>query len=89
MTMRDLDIRFQEAFELASKMEKKLPPDTMLKLYAYYKQAVKGDQFAINAYPQAKGLRSAFKLNAWLQLRGMTADVAKTEYIKLVHSRID
>lgn len=49
----------------------------MLKLYAYYKQAVKGDQFAINAYPQAKGLRSAFKLNAWLQLRGMTADVAK------------
>ena len=49
--VNDLDIQFQKAYKEASKLREKLPPDVMLKLYAYYKQAdceidVIGDQHA-------------------------------------------
>ena len=37
--MKDLDIKFKKAFEIASGMKEKLPPDVMLQFYAYYKQA--------------------------------------------------
>ncbi len=80
----DLDIQFQEAYKIASNLETKLPPDVMLKLYAFYKQGVEGDRFSMNA--NTKSLRGAFKFNAWIQLRGMTPDEAKKEYIKLVHT---
>jgi acyl-CoA-binding protein len=83
--VNDLDIRFQKAYKEASKLKEKLPPDVMLKLYAYYKQAVKGDHFSFNTN---NGLRNAFKFNAWMQLKGMSEDQAKQEYINLVNSII-
>lgn len=83
MTNNDLDIRFREAFQKMSIIREKLPPDVMLKLYAYYKQATKGDQFSFNANAD---LRSAFKFNAWMQLKGMSEEQAKQEYIKLVNT---
>lgn len=58
----------------------------MLRLYAYYKQAVKGDNFSFNADPDVK---TAFKFNAWMQLRGMSEEEAKKEYINLVNSIIN
>ncbi|AZJ31141.1 acyl-CoA-binding protein [Tenacibaculum mesophilum] len=81
----DLDLKFKEAYQKASKLEEKLPPDVMLRLYAYYKQAVKGDRFTFN---DNSDLRNAFKFNAWMQLRGMSEPEAKKEYIKLVNSII-
>ncbi|WP_299002688.1 acyl-CoA-binding protein [uncultured Tenacibaculum sp.] len=81
----DLDLKFKEAYKIASKLEEKLPPDVMLRLYAYYKQAVKGDRFTFN---DNSDLRNAFKFNAWMQLRGMDENEAKKEYIKLVNSII-
>ncbi|CAM1349398.1 acyl-CoA-binding protein [Tenacibaculum crassostreae] len=81
----DLDLRFKEAYLKASEMEEKLPPDVMLRLYAYYKQAVKGDRFTFN---DNSDLRNAFKFNAWMQLRGMEEKEAKKEYINLVNSII-
>lgn len=81
----DLDLKFKEAYKIASKLEEKLPPDVMLRLYAYYKQAVKGDRFTFN---DNSDLRNAFKFNAWMQLRGMDENEAKEEYIKLVNSII-
>jgi diazepam-binding inhibitor (GABA receptor modulating acyl-CoA-binding protein) len=41
----------------------------MLKLYAYYKQAVLGNTFF---YGGEVDVRDAFKFNAWTQLNGMT-----------------
>ena len=78
---KELDIKFRKAYEKASKMSKKLPQDVMLKFYAYYNQATNGDKtpFHLNG-----GVRDAFKLNAWMQLRGVSHDEAKREYIKLV-----
>ena len=43
MSEKDLDTRFQEAVEVASKMtQASLPQDVQLRLYAYYKQATIG-----------------------------------------------
>ena len=79
----DLDKEFEKAYKISSITNIKLPPDIMLKFYAYYKQATKG-----NNYEEPSGdikLRNAFKLNAWFQLNYLSEDDAKKEYIKLVN----
>ena len=80
--MEELNAKFQKAYQVSSSMKEKLPPDIMLKLYAYYKQATKG-----NKYTKPSGdneVRNAFKLNAWFQVNSMTEEEAKIRYIKLV-----
>lgn len=80
---KKLDIAFEEAYKISSATSLKLPPDVMLQLYAYYKQATKGSN-----YEQPSGdveLRNAFKLNAWFQLGQISEDEAKKEYINLVN----
>lgn len=76
----DLDKEFNEAFHRLSELKESLPPDVMLKLYAYYKQATSGDIFSFNSEPD---VRNAFKFNAWTQLNGMSQEEAKQEYINL------
>ena len=66
---------------LTACIEEVLAPDIMLKLYAFYKQAVIGDTFS---YDGEVDVRDAFKFNAWTQLNGMTQEDAKKQYIKLV-----
>ena len=80
--MRKLDQRFDKAFEIASAMTQKLPPDTMLKFYAYYKLATKGHNYSTPS--GENGLRNAFKLNAIFQLNKVSEDEAKLKYIELV-----
>ena len=83
---RELDIKFEKAYELACNTTIKLPPDIMLLFYAHYKQATKG-----NKYEQPSGniqLRNSFKLNAWFQLSHLTEDEAKQEYINLVNKHL-
>ena len=76
----ELDIKFNEAFDKISKLRKAIAPDIMLKFYAYNKQANFGNKFSFNS---ELNVRSAFKLNAWMQLNGMKSDIAKKEYINL------
>ncbi|MGB0891192.1 MAG: acyl-CoA-binding protein [Flavobacteriaceae bacterium] len=83
MENNTLDIHFKEAYKKVSNIKEKLPPDTMLKFYAFYKQATYGDNFSFNANYD---VRNAFKFNAWMQLKGMSKDDAKQEYINLAHS---
>ena len=80
--MTDLDRKFKKAFEIASAMTKKLPPDTMLQFYAYYKHATSEDATAAPSGNNA--IRNAFKLNAWFQINKISIDEAKQEYIKMV-----
>jgi acyl-CoA-binding protein len=78
-----LDIKFKEAFEKVSNMEQdSLPQDTMLMLYAYYKQANFGGATSMNS---SLDVRDAFKLNAWLQVSHLSGDEAKQCYIDLVN----
>ena len=76
-----LEMKFTKAFNDLSELEENLAPDIMLKLYAYYKQAVIGNTFS---YGGEVDVRDAFKFNAWTQLNGMTQENAKKQYIKLV-----
>lgn len=86
MEEKDLDMLFQEAYEKASNMTQALPQDVMLRIYAYYKQAT---QDAPNAsYNSGFDLRNAFKMNAWMQVRHMSAEEAKRLYIETINSII-
>ena len=83
---KELDKKFEEAYKTSSSTDIKLPPDVMLQFYAYYKQAIKG-----NNYEEPSGsveLRNAFKLNAWFQLNHLSENEAKTAYIKLVNKHL-
>lgn len=86
LVQEDLNIQFQKAFDKISKVRFEIAPDVRLLLYAYYKQATHGDNFAFNA---ESNIISAFKFNAWMQLKGMTADEAKEAYIELAKKIID
>ena len=80
--MEKVNKKFRKAYKVSSAMKEKLPPDTMLKLYAYYKQATKGTK-----YTKPSGdneIRNAFKLNAWFQVNRLSEEEAKKNYIKLV-----
>mgnify|MGYP000388924105 FL=1 len=79
----NLDVKFTKSFNQISELEETLAPDIMLKLYAFYKQAVAGDTFS---YDGEIDVRDAFKFNAWTQLNGMSQEDAKKQYIKLAKS---
>ena len=85
MTEKELDIRFQEAVEIASQMsQSSLPQDEQLRLYAYYKQATFG---TINYNHSSDfDLRNAFKTNAWMQISHLSIDEAKELYIEAIHA---
>ena len=80
--MKDLDKKFEKAFEIASAMTEKLPPDVMLQFYAYYKQATHGMPSYLPTGDNE--VRNAFKLNAWFQVNNLSEDEAKIRYIELV-----
>jgi len=82
----DLDKKFEEAYIISSTTHKKIPPDVMLQIYAYYKQASIGNNYK---EPSANiELKNAFKLNAWFQVNHLTVEEAKIEYIKLVNKHL-
>lgn len=85
MTEKDLDTRFEEAVQKASKMtQASLPQDVQLRLYAFYKQATMGS--IEPRQTTSFHLRDAFKINAWMQVRHMSSEEAKEEYIKIINS---
>jgi len=86
MTSEEVDRAFEKAYEKASKTSQKFPPDLMLMLYAYYKQATENSTVYI---PSGNSdIKNAFKLNALLQVKGMSSKQAKEAYIKLVEENI-
>jgi len=68
----DLDKDFKAAFDRI----------TIFKI-ASITQANFGNQSSSN---QESNVRNAFKFNAWLQLKGMSSDAAKKEYIELANT---
>jgi diazepam-binding inhibitor (GABA receptor modulating acyl-CoA-binding protein) len=82
----DLDTTFREAFIAISRSKKVVAPDIMLKFYAYYKQANFGSNFPFEV---KLDVRNAFKINAWMQLKDMSSNTAKKEYIELAKSVLD
>lgn len=88
MNKKDLDTRFNEAVEIASKMtQASLPQDVQLRLYAFYKQATFGT-LSYN-HSESFDLRNAFKTNAWIQISHLSIEEAKEQYIELINSLLE
>lgn len=76
----------QEQFDQAIADSKNLPerPDnlTLLKIYALYKQAAGGD--VDGEQPAMTDFVARAKWDAWNNLKGISQDAAKQQYIDLV-----
>lgn len=84
MSEKNLDTRFLEAVDIASKMtQASLPQDVQLRLYAFYKQATFGS-LSYN-HSESYDLRNAFKTNAWIQISNLSIDESKEQYIEIIN----
>ena len=81
MTSEELDIDFRVAVDRINAHNEPFPADVLLKLYAYYKKATND----YNRPSSRKQIINAFKTNALFQIKDISQDEAKTEYIDLVN----
>lgn len=76
----------KEDFDRAAEEVQKLPSrpdnDTLLSLYALFKQATEGD--VKGSRPGMLDLKGRKKFDAWAEKKGMGTDQAMREYIGLV-----
>ena len=80
--MSDLNTRFEEAAEASTKLPERPDNDTLLKLYALYKQSTEGD--VSGDRPGFMDFVGRAKYDAWAERQGMSSDEAKQAYIDLV-----
>ncbi len=82
--MSDLASRFQTAVEDSKKLSKRPDNDTMLRLYAYFKQGSSGD--IEGKRPGFTDLVGRAKYDAWAKLKGLAQTDAMQQYVDLVES---
>jgi acyl-CoA-binding protein len=82
--MSALQDRFAQAQEDVNGLAERPDNNTMLKLYALYKQAIQGD--ATGERPGGFDFVRAAKFDAWREIRGTSAEEAMQQYIDLVAS---
>ena len=82
--MSALQDRFAQAQEDVNALAERPDNNTMLKLYALYKQATQGD--AIGERPGGFDFVRAAKFDAWSEIKGTSAEDAMQQYIDLVAS---
>ncbi|MCJ7556504.1 MAG: acyl-CoA-binding protein [Gammaproteobacteria bacterium] len=80
--MDDLEQQFKEAAANSKKLAKRPDDDTLLKIYALYKQASDGD--VSGDRPGFFDFVGAAKFDAWAGLRGKGRIEAMQEYIDLI-----
>lgn len=86
MDSKELERQFDEAFQNAQLIpQSSVPIDLQLILYGLYKQATADDSNQFFFRQDAQNIRSAFKLNAWMQVNHLSAEEAKKEYIKIIN----
>lgn len=80
--MSDLKAKFNQAAEDVKKLAERPDNDTLLKLYALYKQGSEGD--VCGPKPGFFDFVGTAKYEAWAKLKGMKAEEAMQKYIDLV-----
>lgn len=80
----DLQTRFQQAAAAAQKLSSRPDNDTLLQLYALYKQATSGD--ASGKRPGMFDVVGRAKFDAWAGMKGLDTDTAMQQYIDLVET---
>jgi acyl-CoA-binding protein len=81
--MSDLTTQFEKATRDVQKLPKKPDNDTMLRLYALYKQATVGD--VSGKRPGFMDMVGQAKYDAWARVKGHSKDAAMQSYIDLVN----
>lgn len=82
--MSDLEQRFREAADEAQNLPERPDNDTLLKLYALYKQGSEGD--VSGDKPGFFDFVGVAKYEAWEKVAGMPREEAMQKYIDLVDS---
>ncbi len=80
--MADLKTQFTQAAEDVKKLPERPDNDTLLKLYALYKQGAEGD--VSGPKPGFFDFVGTAKYEAWAKLKGTGADEAMKKYVELV-----
>lgn len=80
--MSDLNARFEQAAKDVQSLSERPDNDTLLRLYALYKQGSEGD--VSGAKPGFFDFVGTAKHEAWAKLKGTSRDEAMQKYIDLV-----
>lgn len=82
--MSDINAHFEAAAAAAKSLPERPDNDTLLRLYALFKQGSSGD--VTGEKPGFFDFVGLAKFEAWKQLAGVEPDHAKQQYIDLVDS---
>lgn len=85
--MAEENSKFLKAYDMASSTHQQFPPDVLLHFYALYKRATEKNGFYIPPTNQGD-LRSAFKINALVQVKNISKTEAQERYIEMVETHI-
>ena len=80
--MADLKTQFEQAAKDLMSLAERPDNETLLKLYALYKQGAEGD--ASGPKPGFFDFVGTAKYEAWEKLKGTSAEDAMTKYVALV-----
>lgn len=80
--MSDLKARFEQAAQDAQQLARRPDNETLLRLYALYKQSTAGD--VSGKRPGFLDMVGQAKYDAWAKLKGTSKDQAMQAYIDLV-----
>ena len=80
--MSDLKARFEQAAKDVQKLPERPDNDTLLRLYALYKQGSEGD--VSGPKPGFFDFVGTAKYEAWAKLAGTSSDEAMQKYVDLV-----
>ena len=80
--MSDLQSRFEQAAKDVHSLAERPDNDTLLRLYALYKQGSEGD--VSGDKPGFFDFVGTAKYEAWAKLKGTSPDDAKQQYVDLV-----
>ncbi|MFC1777725.1 acyl-CoA-binding protein [Pseudomonadota bacterium] len=80
--MTEINSRFEQASIAAKSLPERPDNDTLLQLYALYKQGSDGD--VSGAKPGFFDFVATAKYEAWKNIKGLSQDDAKNQYIDLV-----
>ena len=80
--MTDLKARFEQAAQEAQQLPRRPDNNTLLQLYALYKQATSGD--VSGARPGVLDMQGRMKYDSWSKMKGTSGDQAMQQYIDLV-----
>ena len=79
-------MEFQEAAEKVTQLSKRPDNETLLKLYALYKQGSEGN--VMSQRPGLMDFKGRAKWDAWKQLEGLDMKEAQTQYVALVEELV-